>query len=89
VVLRDVSLIDVDAFSGAVSKNLVDGVRFDLRNLMVGISIAKVVACGVHVVLMFFCCWRDDVIVFVLIFEFSSDDGGDFHVFRLVVVLVA
>ena len=53
VVLRDVSLIDVDAFSGAVSKNLVDGVRFDLRNLMVGISIAKVVACGVHVVFCF------------------------------------
>ena len=38
--------------------------------------------------LLFCCCWRDDVIVFVLIFEFLSD-SVDFRVFRLVVVLEA
>ena len=31
-------------------------------------------------------CWF--LLVFVLIFEFSSNDGGDFCVFWLVVVLV-
>ena len=41
--------------------------------------------------LLLCCCWYDDVIVFVgfvLIFEFLRGYGGDFRVFRLVVVLV-
>ena len=57
MVLWDVSLINVDVFSGAVAKNIVDGVRFDILNFMVAVSVAAVIACGVHVV--FYCCWHD------------------------------
>ena len=82
VVLRDVSLIDVDAFSGAVSKNLVDAVHFGLRNLMVGVSIAAVVACDVHAVFLGFVVF--DVVMCLFLLGFCAD----FRVFRAMMVLI-
>ena len=88
LVVQDVALLKIKAFPGAVLVDFLCGCCCLLGDLMVGVSAAAVVACGLHVVFIVCCCWRGDVLVFVLIFEFSSGDWGDFRVFRLVVVLV-
>ena len=65
LVVQDVALLKIEPFPGAVPVDLLCGCCCLLSDMMVGKSVATLVACGVHVVLLFCCCWRDNVIVFV------------------------